>query len=318
MQRRSWRWVIISPMSPPATIEALSQRFAHVTSAQFIAGGGGLPCVNVRAGGGASARIYLHGAHVTHYQPPGAAQLLWMSSRSHYQPGKAIRGGVPIIFPWFGAKAGAADAPQHGFARQVDWELEDLKVAEDDAVDLVFKLESMPSMRMMWPHEFILRYRVRVGAQLKLALEVRNTGPRPFTFEEALHTYLAVSDVRQVAASGLDHCEYADKVDAMNRKTQIGLIEFRGETDRVYVNTASAVSALDPRAGRRAIVEKTGSRSTVVWNPWIEKAGEMSDFDPDQWLRMLCVETANVADDAITLGPGESHQMTATLSAGPL
>jgi glucose-6-phosphate 1-epimerase len=152
-----------------------------------------------------------------------------------------------------------------------------------------------------------------VGRSLGIEMEVR-AGEAPFSFEEAFHTYLVVGDVRQVRVDGLQNTEYIDKVDAFKRKTQPSEpIRITGETDRVYLNTRSSCAIQDPVLERTLIVEKENSSSTVIWNPWINKARAMSDFGDEEWPGMICVETANVGEGAIRLEAGQTHRMRAQL-----
>ena len=277
------------------------------------AGAGGLERARVE-GARAEAHIYLQGATVTHFQPRGAAPVLFLSNRATWAAGRAIRGGVPLIFPWFGAHATNAKAAMHGFARTRPWRLVDHGPAADDAVIVELGLEDDEASRAAWPHAFTLRYRVSVGEALGLSFEVTNTSAQAFTFEAALHTYLAVGDVRAVAVTGLENTTYIDKVDGMTRKRQgTEPLRLTGETDRVFVGTRSRCVVEDRVLARRLLVDKTGSATTVVWNPWSTKAAGIADLDPDDWRRMVCVETANAADDAVTLEPGQRHVMTATI-----
>jgi len=262
----------------------------------------------------ASAHIYLHGAHVTHFQPAGEKPVLFMSAASALQAGKAIRGGVPVIFPWFGGRAGHPESPAHGFARTSLWALESLSLKPDGKVEVCLILQAGTQTRETWPHEFLLRHRITIGRELSMALEVENRDSEPFDFEEALHTYLSVNEVRNVGTSGLAGTEYIDKVDGLKRKVQDAEpIRITGETDRVYLSTTTTCVADDPEAGRRIEVSKEGSATTVVWNPWIAKAKAMSDFGDDDWPRMLCIETANAAENQVTVGPGAQHTMSATI-----
>jgi glucose-6-phosphate 1-epimerase len=277
-------------------------------------GGGGLLriVVNTRV---AEAHIYLQGAHVTHYRPAGQSSLIFTSEQSKYAPGKAIRGGVPVIFPWFGPHATDKNLPMHGFARTTEWEVESVERWQDDTVELVFRLVADEVTRAVWPYDFVLRHRIFVGRHLEMALEVENWSGSPLEFEEALHTYLAVRDVRIARTTGLAGIEYLDKVDAFARKTQDGEpIVIEGETDRVYLNTTGACLVEDPIADRRIRVGKEGSATTVVWNPWIEKAKAMADFGDEEWPRMLCMETANAAENKVTLANGQAHVMRAVIA----
>jgi D-hexose-6-phosphate mutarotase len=276
-------------------------------------GEGGLTRARV-AGARADAEVYLQGGHVTRWQPRGAAPVLFLSTRAVYAAGKAIRGGVPIIFPWFGAHATDRQAPMHGFARARPWRLVTSGPGPAGSVVLELALEDDAATRAVWPAAFGLRYRVSVGDTLEMTLEVVNRSPVAFTFEAALHTYLAVGDVRAVAITGLENTAYIDKVDAMTRKRHgAEPLRITGETDRVFLGTRARCVVDDRALDRRLIVDKTGSATTVVWNPWSTKTPGIADLEPDDWRRMVCVETANAADDAVTLEAGGRHVMTATL-----
>ena len=274
---------------------------------------GGLPAIPVETPH-ASATVYLHGAHVTHFQPAGQKPVLFLSEQSHFAGGKPIRGGVPIIFPWFGANASNANLPMHGFARTRAWQLESAVVNTDRSATLTLRLESDDVSRELFPHDFVLRYSVHVAAELTLSLTVEHRSGAAFTFEEALHTYLNVSDVRQVSVAGLKKASYIDKTDGMKvKEPKSPVLRIGGETDRVYLDTASDVTVEDPGWRRSIRIEKTNSRATVVWNPHVNKAKAMADFGDEEWKEMICVETANVAKHAVVLAPGASHTMTARI-----
>jgi glucose-6-phosphate 1-epimerase len=276
-------------------------------------GAGGLPCARV-SGARADAELYLQGGQLTRWQPHDTAPVLFLSPRAVYAPGTAIRGGVPLVFPWFGPHAGDPQAPMHGFARTRPWRLVTSGPGADGAVVLDLALEDDEATRRLWPAAFALRYRVTVGDALHLALEVVNTSPTPFTFEAALHTYLAVGDVEAVAVTGLEHTTYLDKVDAFTRKRHgAEPLRLTGETDRVFVGTRARCTVDDRALGRRLVVDKAGSETTVVWNPWATRTRAIADLGADDWRRMLCVETANAADDAVTLSAGGRHVMSATI-----
>lgn len=267
------------------------------------------------------AHLYTHGAHIAHFQPRGGQPVLWMSRASQFvggAPGKAIRGGVPLCFPWFGPKVGEAGAPIHGLARIFAWEIESVEQLADGRIRAALTLSSSDATRRVSPCEFALSYAVTVGATLTMELTARNTGEAPLGFEEALHTYFSVSDVKAVTISGLAGSTFVDKVDGATRKTQGGEpIRITSETDRVYLGTVTPVTIDDPGFKRRIRVSKSGSNTTVVWNPWIAKAKAMPDFGDDEWPEMLCVETANAVDNAVTLQPGASHALAATIEVVP-
>lgn len=297
---------------PKQTLSELQQRFSIPSIVRFEAGPGGLVRTIVDAPA-AKAIIYVYGAHVAEYQPAGQAPVLFMSQKSACEPGKPLRGGVPLIFPWFGPRGGQAGAPLHGFVRTRDWTVESVQ-KDGDAVKLTFTLSDDTETRQAWDHPFTLRFEVTVGRQLDMALSVHNPSATPIAFEEALHTYCAVADVRQISITGLAGTTYIDKTDNLARKQQdASPLRIAAETDRVYLNTPAATTIDDPAGRRQLIIEKSGSNATVIWNPWTAKAKAMPDFGDDEWSAMICVETVNAADNAITLPAGQTHRMSARI-----
>jgi len=274
-------------------------------SYRFEAGEGGLERLVISTRD-AEAHIYRHGAHVTHFQPHGEKPVLWLSPHSPFQAGMPIRGGVPICFPWFGAKADDASAPSHGVVRTREWSLIGVDELDNGSVRASFDTEDGPLM---------IAHTITVGRALVMRLDIFHRGKEPVAFEAALHTYLHVGDVRRVTVTGLDDATYIDKVDGGARKRQpSGPLAITGETDRVYLGTESAVEVRDPMLGRTITIDKSGSQSTVIWNPGLSRAAWMPDIGTEGWSQMLCVETANVADNAIRLRPGRSQTMIATIS----
>jgi len=281
--------------------------------ARLEKGPGGLDRLVLSASDG-EAVVYLQGAHAAQFQPRGERPVLWMSAQSRFEPGKPIRGGVPICFPWFGPKAGAPDAPPHGFARILSWTIRAVTPEADGRLRAVLELSAEAAARGGFPRELSLSLAVTVGRSLRMELTARNVDSAAVAFEEALHSYFAVSDVRQARVRGLEGVPYVDKTAGMARQPGASEpIAIAAETDRVYLGTTGTVTIEDPGWGRRIVVAKSGSSTTVVWNPWIAKAKTMPDFGDDEWSGMVCVETANAMDDAVTLAPGATHVMTATL-----
>ena len=265
----------------------------------------------------ASATIYLQGAHVTRWQPTDEDPVIFLSSRAELAPGKPIRGGVPVIFPWFGARHDGKPGPSHGFARIQPWTLAFAALAGDD-LHLTFTLGPTETSRGLGFDSFRLAYKVTVGRTLTMQLTVANDASTPFTIEEALHTYYAVKDVHEATITGLDGATYLDKTDGFNPKLQHGPVTITGMTDRVYQNTAATCVLDDKAAKRRIRVEKTGSNTTVVWNPWQQGASAIADLDPSEWLAFLCCETANAGVNAITIQPGATHSMQTHISVEQL
>jgi len=253
----------------------------------------------------AVAEVYDYGAHVWSWSLDGQP-VLWQSAFSTREPGVALRGGVPICWPWFGPGRSGDQTPAHGVARTSDWAL--TGVAERDGkVVHTYSLLPGDAPGSLLGDGWQVAYQVSVGDELDLALTVANDGPIPFSYEVALHTYLAVGDVREVSISGLDQASYLDKVDGQ-QKVQDGDIRIVSETDRVY-DHATAVVVTDPVLGRRLRITSEGAANTVVWNPWVAKAAAMADFGDDEWPGMLCIESGNVLGRAVSVDPGH----TATL-----
>lgn len=291
------------------TVTELDRRFGIPGVAKLTNGNGGLFRVRV-TGPAAEGEIYLHGAHVTSWKPAGTNEVLFVSPHSLWADGHAIRGGVPICFPWFGDKANDPHAPAHGFVRTKAWQLQSIE-RTDDAVVVSMATTSDENTKRWWPADFRLVHRATFGRELVLELTMTNTGSAPLRFEEALHAYHRVGDATKAPLSGLDGVQYLDKTDSYREKTQHGDVVIAAETDRVYLDTQHPLEINDGVLQRRIRVSKENSLTTVVWNPWIEKAREMSDLGEDEWKQMLCVETSNVGDFAVQLAPGEQHTMTA-------
>jgi glucose-6-phosphate 1-epimerase len=255
--------------------------------------------------------VYLQGAHVTHWTPKGQKPVLFLSSKSLFTPGKAIRGGVPIIFPWFGAREGGKPGPAHGFARSMEWQVEKSEI-RNDGVAIHFVLKPNEATRALGFDAFIVRFCVCFGAALTMELEMRNESSADFVFEEALHSYFSIADIGRASVTGLEGTTYIDKTDGFKRKPQGDeAVRVAKETDQVHLSTGSTCVVRDPVWERSIVIEKSGSSSTVVWNPWIEKTKGMSDMAPEEWREMICVETANAADNAVHLAPGASHTLRA-------
>jgi glucose-6-phosphate 1-epimerase len=294
-------------------VDELNARFGLKDALRFDAGPGGLKRAKI-ATDAATAEIYLQGAHVARWQPASAAHpVLFLSAQSHFAAGKAIRGGVPLVFPWFAERTDGLPGGMHGFARTLPWEV----VAAErraEGVALSFKLLPNQTTRDVGFDHFVLVYEVVVGSTLKLALEVENVGDTPLRFDEALHAYYSVSDVRQIEVCGVGDTDYLDRADNAKPKHQgVGAIRFAGETDQLHLNTQAPVTISDSGWQRRIVIEKRGSKSTVVWNPWRAKASALADLGADAWPHFVCVEPANAAENAVTVAPGATHTMGITV-----
>ena len=300
-----------------ADFSTLNARFGLSGQLVFREGSGGLAVVEVANNHG-SATIALQGAQVMTWAPRGQAPVIWLSRAAKFAPGKSIRGGVPVCWPWFGPHATDASLPAHGFARTVPWEVIGTQAMTDGGTRIDFRLIKSDATRALWPHSSQLECHVTVGAALEIDLVTRNTDRIAVTIGDALHTYFEVGDIRQVTIQGLEGCPYLDKMDGGQRKQQTGPVTIGAETDRIYLNSTADCLIDDPGLKRRVRIRKRGSRSTVVWNPWIEKSTKMGDFGENGYLNMVCVESANAADDVVTIAPGGEHHLWVRYEIEPL
>jgi glucose-6-phosphate 1-epimerase len=292
------------------------REFGIPGTAQVVEGNGGLPKVRITTPD-VIGEIYLHGAHITSWKPYGAEEVLFLSSQSLWEDGRAIRGGIPICFPWFGGKTDDPKAPAHGFVRTKPWHLESISEV-GNVVTVSMFTENDETTQRWWPAEFRLVYRATFGRELSVELLVSNTGRTSLRFEEALHTYHRVGNINEVRLRGLDGIQYLDKTDSNRRKIQRGEIAITSETDRVYLDTGDALGLNDPVLHRATRVMKENSRTTVIWNPWVDKTRQLSDLQENDWTQMLCIETSNVSDLAVNLAPRQQHTIKARVSVADL
>lgn len=253
-----------------------------------------------------TADVYLQGAHVTHFQRHDEPPILFLSREAVFTPGKPIRGGVPIILPWFGPREGK---PAHGFVRTLKWDLLEAGFSGDDIARLRFRLPEMLESpeAAEWPR-FVAEFEILIGHTLEMELKVTNVdASRDLPLETCLHTYFAVSDIAKTDVMGLKGVKYLDALDEFRTKNETeAAIKFAGEVDRVYFNSPESVEIVDHGLGRIIEVEKSDSLSTVVWNPWIEKSKRLTDYGDDEYLRMVCVESGNVKQNHTLLKPGQA------------
>ncbi len=292
------------------SLDVLNRRFGLKQALQFTLGKGGLPVAEVLTPLG-NGCIALQGAQVLDWQPVGQLPVIWVSKAAQYAAGKAVRGGVPVCWPWFGAREGL---PAHGFARTCMWQVRGTSQRVSGEVVLRLGLTDNVTTRALWDFAFDLELAVTMGTSLSLVLTTRNTGHQAFTLTQALHTYFCVNDITQTQIQGLDNCNYLDKVQNFARHQQTGAVTFTDETDRVYIDTTSDCLIDDRAAQRRVRVAKSGSTSTVVWNPWSERERALADMTAGAYKTMVCVETCNTGPDQISLLPAGLHSLGAIIS----
>lgn len=296
-------------------IRDLARRFGIDRRVSVTEGKGGLAMVEVTTDH-ARAIISPYAGQVLSYCPTGQADLLFVSESAYYAEGKAIKGGVPVCWPWFGPDPEGKGRPGHGFVRNRAWELQATELAADGSVRIRLGLSDSDDTRALWPHAFALTLEVTIGAALDIALVTRNQGATSFALSQGLHTYFSIGDIARTQVLGLDGCAYIDKMDGGSEKRQAGPVVISGETDRIYTGIAGPLEIDDAGLNRRIRIDTTGSASAVVWNPWQSTARAMADLGDDDYMRLICVETTNAGPDTVTVAPGAEHRLTARYSLG--
>ncbi|MFA6508248.1 MAG: D-hexose-6-phosphate mutarotase, partial [Treponemataceae bacterium] len=272
---------------------------------EVVEGRGGLPMVKV-TNQFADAEIYLHGAHVTRFDPKGEKPMIWTSPTSPFADGKSVRGGIPVCFPWFGPHKTVKDFPVHGFVRFRSCELLETAQLSDGRTRAVFGLKANDATRAFWAHDFSLEMTVTIGKSLELALSVTNTSKEAFTYEDCFHTYFAVGDTAKATVTGLDGVGFLNRGKGDARTVQSGDLTPAGETTHIYTLSPAKSAILDSVNKRKIVAEQCGLANTVVWNPWEASAAKNPEM-AGMWNQFLCVEAANCIDSMITLLPGCSH-----------
>jgi glucose-6-phosphate 1-epimerase len=288
-----------------SSIRDLNQQFALDGSLSFAEHASGLLIGTVKTTQ-CSAQFFLQGAHVTHFQPSHTVEpILFMSQEAIFEPSRPIRGGIPICFPWFSAHPTDPSLPAHGWARILPWQVSSARQTQTTVeVTLTLNQDS-------WQ----LTYQLQFGATLQACLAVTNKASTLRTFEVALHTYFQIGAIEQTKISGgLSELPYYDQLDASTHPPQAEAIYFQAETDRIYHGSATKIHLHDQANERIIDLSSSHSQSTIVWNPWIAKSKRMSDFGDQEYLRMCCIETANVRNNQISIQPFESHRTSLEIS----
>lgn len=281
-------------------------------SLRFKIGEGDIPIVEIR-NEQASATISLQGAHVLSWKPVNEEEIIWLSNDARFALGKSVRGGIPICWPWFGTHESNTSFPAHGFARTVLWQVIDTKALSAGETQITFRLDTTllnENARQMWPHATTAEYRLTIAKSLTMELTTYNNSDEVIVIGQALHTYFTIDDIRKTTVYGLEDKTYLDKTEGFSAKVQDGPIIIDKEVDRVYLDTADDV-VIDNKK-RKIVIKKQGSHSTIVWNPWKDVADKMGDLGKDGYQKMLCVESANAADDVMTIKAGESYTLLVT------
>ena len=260
----------------------------------------------------AHATISTYSGQVLSYRPKTQKDdLLFVSDKAYYESGKAIKGGIPVCWPWFGADPDDLGRPAHGFVRNRQWEVSGSESLADGSTKVILELADSEETRKIWPHPFKLNIEITVGDSLSVALVTYNNGDENVTISQALHTYFYVGDIGKVSVLGLDGVEYLDKVDDFAKKTHSGPVTINGEVDRIYKGVSGELVIEDESLGRKIRIASTGCSTAVIWNPWSEIAASMGDLNDDDYRKMICVETANAGPETVEVATGSSYRLEA-------
>ncbi|MGE5547998.1 MAG: D-hexose-6-phosphate mutarotase [Solirubrobacterales bacterium] len=297
-------------------LDQLNKMFGIGGRVRIVEGKGGFAMVAVDTPA-ATALISTYAGQVLSYRPAGQAEdVLFVSERAYWAEGKAIKGGIPVCWPWFGPDPEGQGRAAHGFVRNRPWALVGTDDLGDGRVRVRLGLADSAETRAIWPQAFELELWATVGPTLDVELITRNLGATPFTVTQALHTYLRVGDIRRAEVQGLDGVSYIDKMDGGAVKTQAGPVTIAGEVDRIYSGVGAELAVADPALGRTIRIASLGSASAVVWNPWVATAAAMGDLDHEDYKRMLCVETTNAGADVRTVPARGQVSLGASFAVG--
>lgn len=284
-------------------LENLNAEFAIEGKLQFVEHSSGL-IQGLVTSPECTASFFLLGAHVAEFQPSGCEPVLFMSQKAVFEEGKAIRGGIPICFPWFGPAKHDADAPSHGLVRTELWSVTKAS-AREGSVEVSLQIEA---------DDFLLDYELRFGKDLQATFRIKNQATARRSCDLALHSYFAIGNVDSTQVQGLENHGYLDQLTGEEHLASGEPIQFTEETDRIYHGSCRQVRIVDSKNERTLVVEAQNSQSTVVWNPWVAKSQRMPDFGDLEYPHMCCVETANIRPDGITLDSGSETEVNLCIS----
>lgn len=301
-------------------IDALNAEYGIDGTLKLREGRAGLPMIEIQ-NDLASALISPHGGQILSYRPANAtSDLLFVSDRAHYGPGKAIKGGIPICWPWFGQDPEGKGRPAHGFVRNLPWKLLSTTTLANGANRVTLGIADNPETRILWPYHFNLLVEITVGSSLCVELITRNAGDPPFRITQGLHAYFRVADATRANVLGLQGSRYIDKAVGGNDAVivQEGPVTVSREVNRIYEQVPPQLFLEDPSLGRRIRIASRHSATAVVWNPWIDTARAMDDLDDEDYRIMLCVETVNTASEVIEVPGGGEARLAADYAIEPL
>lgn len=293
-------------------INQLNEAFSITGQMVFVEGNGSFPFIRIH-NPHADALISLYGGQILSFRPTGSDEVLFLSDKAFFEEGKAIKGGVPVCWPWFGPHPKDKSLPAHGFVRNRMWKVMHTETTGNGATRVSLGINSSPETESIWPYAFALTLTITIGKTLSLELTTRNTGNQPFSITQALHSYFSVGDISKTDISGLDGRQYIDKTDNDMNKTQTGDVTINTEVDRVYYDVPAVLSIADKSQQRQIQINSSGNRTAVVWNPWSEISAGSADLQDDDYRRFLCVETANALVDEVKIAAGNEYRLTAEI-----
>ncbi|GLS91642.1 D-hexose-6-phosphate mutarotase [Psychromonas marina] len=257
-----------------------------------------------------SAALTLHGGHLIHFQKTGQQPIIWLSKSAIFDKNKAIRGGVPICWPWFGPAGPelGEGLPAHGFARTSKWALDNVQESVEGVI-IDLKLNSNNETLKLWPYEFELTLQITLNEQLKLELITENKSDLPLTYRSALHTYLNISAPEAIHLSGLNKQFY----NSLNNKcleTGDTTLLIDQAIDSIYKKANTEIMLKDQQFQQTLTIVNTGNDSEVVWSPWVEGAAAFADMPDNGYQTMLCIESAITQGDGQQVKAGEKHSLT--------
>ncbi|WP_019508141.1 D-hexose-6-phosphate mutarotase [Pleurocapsa sp. PCC 7319] len=292
-------------------IEQLNADYGIANKVKFVSGQGDFPLIEIN-NEYAKALISLYAGQVISFQPLDQAEdMMFFSSKAYHQEGKAMKGGVPICWPWFGPDPESKGRSSHGFVRNRLWQMREVGTTQDGATKVTMGLVDTEETRKIWDYAFDLAIAITVGSSLTIELITRNTGEQPFSITQALHTYFKVGDINQVQVLGVEDKTYIDKVDSGKQKTQTGAVTFSGECDRIYLNVPSELIIDDAAFQRKIKIKTSNSNTAIVWNPGATISANMADLGDLDYKNFVCVETANAANEVIEVAAGSEYKMVA-------
>lgn len=292
-------------------IEQLNADYGIANKVKFVSGKGGFPTIEIN-NEYAKAIISIYAGQVLSFQPLDQAEdLMFLSNKAYHQEGKAMKGGVPICWPWFGPDPEAKGRSSHGFVRNRLWQMRAVDTTQDGATKVTMGLVDTEETRKIWNYAFDFAIAITVGSSLTIELITRNTGKEAFSITQALHTYFKVGHISQVQVLGVENKTYIDKVDSGKQKTQTGAVTFSEECDRIYLNVPSELVIDDAALQRKIKIAATNSNTAIVWNPWATISANMADLEDQDYQNFVCVETANAANEVIEVAANSEYKMVA-------